>query len=101
MNRELTVKNDVFHNDRFAVAYLTHEAPYVPFLVHGLDCLIGDGVGTAGTFGTLDLYVALTAVRVASFFVETLALAKLDVTSSAGKMVWMPRLVQGFYAVLR
>ena len=73
----------------------------MPFLVHGLDCLIGDGVGTICTFGTLDLYITLTAVGVASFLVKTLAFAKLDVTSSAGKMVWMPRLVQGFYAVLR
>ena len=73
----------------------------MPFLVHGLDCLIGDRVVTSMAFGAGDFYVTLTAVGVASFLVKTLAFAKLDVTSSAGKMVWMPRLVQGFYAVLR
>jgi len=48
----------------------------MPVIVHGLDGLVSDWLGTSGALGASQLYVAVSAVRVAPPLMETLTFAK-------------------------
>jgi len=85
--------------ERF-LAILADEAVDVPRSAHGVDRLVGDGLGAALALGAGGVDVALLAVRVPLVLVEAALGRELGPARPAREARVVPRLVHRFHAAL-